>query len=399
MFGDAGSGVQNTQVNVRGAGVEAAAENRALGGLALVFDAPDEGWVSMQRVGEELERALRAAGEPVARLQWPLPRLARAASPARRAFNVDRALGRFGLYPVQLLAALRAHRFFHVVDHSYSHLLWVLPPERSGVFCHDLDAYRAALPGTRDTAEPWRRAMADIQLAGLKRAAVIFTSTEVTATELVSRVGVAREKVVVAPYGTGPEYVPKGGDAPELTPVRAALGGRPYLLHVGSGAPRKRLDRLKAVHARLRRDFPGLLLLQHGAPLEVLPADADAGILRTTGPLPPAAIAGLYRGAAAVLLTSDGEGFGLPVLEALACGAPVVASDLPTVREVGGVHVDHVPREDVEAWARAVTPHLRHGSAPEVRAQRAAWAGRFSWEAQARVVQQAYRRLAQETFA
>jgi glycosyltransferase involved in cell wall biosynthesis len=395
MFGDADSGVQNTQVNVRGAGVGAAVENRAAGGLALVFDAPDEGWVSMQRVGEELERALRSAGEPVARLQWPLPRLARAASPARLALNVDRALGRFGAYPLQLLPALREQRLFHVVDHSYSHLLWVLPPERTGVFCHDLDAYRAALPGTRERAEPWRRAMANVQLAGLRRAAVVFTSTEVTASELVALAGVPRERLVVAPYGTGPEYTPEGPDAPELAPVRAALGGQPYVLHVGSGAPRKRLDRLKDVHARLRNDFPRLLLLQHGAPMEALPADGSAGIVRTGGPLSPSAIAALYRGASMVLQTSDAEGFGLPVLEALACGVPVVASDLPTVREVGGEHVDYVPREELEAWARAAAPHLREGSTAEARRRRAAWAARFSWEAQARVVQQAYRQVAE----
>lgn len=395
MFGDAGSGVQNTQVNVREAGVGAAVENRATAGLALVFDAPDEGWVSMQRVGEELERALLAAGEQVTRLQWPLPRLARAASPARQALNLDRALGRFARYPLRLLPALTRHRLFHVVDHSYSHLLWVLPPARTGVFCHDLDAYRAALPGAPPGTEPWRRAMAEVQLAGLRRAAVIFTSTGVTAGELVSLAGVPREKVVVAPYGTGPEYALEGPDAAELAPVRAALGGRPYLLHVGSGAPRKRLDRLSAIHARLRRDFPALLLLQHGAPPGALPADAEGGVVRTAGPLSPAAVAALYRSAAVVLQPSDAEGFGLPVLEALACGAPVVASDLPTVREVGGGQVDYVPREDLEAWVGAVTPHLQRPSRDEARSRRAAWAARFSWEAQARVVQQAYRRVAE----
>lgn len=373
--------------------MEAAAENRATAGLALVFDAPDEGWVSMQRVGEELERALHAAGEPVTRLQWPLPRLARAASSSRRAFNVDRALGRFGRYPAELLRVLRSHRLFHVVDHSYSHLLWVLPPSRTGVFCHDLDAYRAALPDTREQAEPWRRAMAEVQLQGLRRAAVVFTSTAVTAEELVSSAGLEKEKVVVAPYGTGPEYALSGPEAAELSPVRAALAGRPYLLHVGSGAPRKRLDRLAAIHAQLRQEFPSLLLVQHGAPADALPANAEAGVVRTAGALPPAAIASLYRGASAVLQPSDAEGFGLPVLEALACGTPVVASDLPTVREVGREQVDYVPRGDMSAWCRAVTPHLQRAPEEEERAKRAAWASRFSWEAQARVVSEAYRRV------
>ncbi len=373
--------------------METAGDNRGGLGLALVFDAPDEGWVSMERVGAELQRALSALGEPTVRLQWQLPRVARAASGARRALNVDRALGRFGLYPARLAAARRAHRLFHVVDHSYSHLLWLLPPGRAGVYCHDLDAYRAGLPGAAADVEPWRRAMAQLQWEGLKRAAVVFCSTEVTAAEL-QRQGLPRARLVVAPYGTGPEYAPEGPDVAGLSAwLGEHVGPQPYLLHVGSGAPRKRLDRLLRIHARLQAAFPGLLLVQHGAPAEAFPAPLPRGVLRTGGPLTPAAIAQLYRGAAVVLQPSDAEGFGLPVLEALACGAPVVATDLPTLREVGGAEVAFVAGDDLEGWTRAASPHLVSRSTPEEKARRRAHAGRFSWEAQARAVRAAYAAL------
>ena len=373
--------------------METAAHSGGGLGLALVFDAPDEGWVSMERVGAELERALNALGEPTTRLQWPLPRLARRASSSRRALNLDRALGRFGAYPARLSGALRAHRFFHVVDHSYSHLLWLLPPGRTGVYCHDLDAYRAALPGAPSGVEPWRRALARAQWEGLRRAAVVFCSTGVTAAQLRAQ-GLPPDKVVVAPYGTGPEYTPSGAGVPEVTAWLGRLGGRPYLLHVGSGAPRKRLDRLLRVHARLRAAFPGLPLVQHGAPAEAFAGPLPEGVYRTDGPLTPAGIAQLYRGAAVVLQPSDAEGFGLPVLEALACGAPVVATDLPTLREVGGAEVAFVPGDDVEAWARAAAPHLVSAPAEGERAGRSAHAARFSWEAQARAVRDGYAALA-----
>lgn len=361
-------------------------------GLALVFDAPDEGWVSMEHVGSELERALSALGEPTARLQWPLPRVARAASPSRGALNVDRVLGRFGLYPARLWAAIRAHRLFHLVDHSYSHLLWLLPEGRAGVYCHDLDAYRAALPGGED-AEPWRRAMAQLQWEGLRRAAVVFCSTEVTVAEL-ERLGIPRARLVVAPFGTGPAFALEGPEVEPVSRLLGTLGGRPWLLHVGSGAPRKRLDRLLAVHARLRAAFPQLQLVQHGAPAEAFPSPLPEGVHRTGGPLTPEGLAQLYRGAAAVLQPSDAEGFALPVLEALACGARVVASELPTVREVGGGQVTFVPAGDLEAWVRAVAPHVASPSAPAERAARAAHASRFSWDAHARTVRGAYAALA-----
>ena len=376
--------------------METAGHSQAGLGLALVFDAPDEGWVSMERVGAELERALNALGESTARLQWRLPNLARKASGSQRALNVDRALGRFGLYPARLSAALRAHRLFHVVDHSYSHLAWLLPPGRTGVYCHDLDAYRAVLPGAPAGVEPWRRAMTRLQWEGLRRAAVVFCSTAVTADQLHAH-GFPRERLVVAPYGTGPEFTPEGPEVPEVSRLLSGLGGHPFLLHVGSGAPRKRLDRLMRIHARLRAEFPGLWLVQHGAPAEAFPARPD-GLLRTAGPLSPAGISQLYREAAAVLQPSDAEGFGLPVLEALACGAPVVASDLPTLREVGRGQVIFVPGDDVEAWARAVAPHLAARPSAAERAGRRTHAARFSWEAQARAVRAAYAGLAARTW-
>jgi glycosyltransferase involved in cell wall biosynthesis len=82
------------------------------------------------------------------------------------------------------------------------------------------------------------------------------------------------------------------------------------------------------------------------------------------------------------------------VLEALACGAPVVATDLPTLREVGGAEVAFVPGDDVEAWARAAAPHLVSAPAEGERAGRSAHAARFSWEAQARAVRDGYAALA-----
>jgi glycosyltransferase involved in cell wall biosynthesis len=106
-------------------------------------------------------------------------------------------------------------------------------------------------------------------------------------------------------------------------------------------------------------------------------------------------LACLYRRARLVLMPSAAEGFGLPVLEALACHAPVLASDLPVFHEVGGTAVRYAPVGDVAAWTENALEMLqnpeRGGSAQE----RGAQANRFSWQRHAEVIAETYVRLAQ----
>ena len=104
-------------------------------------------------------------------------------------------------------------------------------------------------------------------------------------------------------------------------------------------------------------------------------------------------LAGLYRHAALVLQPSEAEGFGLPVAEALACGATVIASDLPSIREAGGSAVVFAPVGDVLTWAELVTKVLTEPTAAPSKADRLTWAGRFSWAAHAETIAAAYYRL------
>jgi glycosyltransferase involved in cell wall biosynthesis len=108
---------------------------------------------------------------------------------------------------------------------------------------------------------------------------------------------------------------------------------------------------------------------------------------------PRAELAEVYRRAGAVLVPSEAEGFGLPVIEALACGAAVVASDLPTLREVGGPAAMYAPVADVPAWVGLVARVLIDPAAAPPRADRLAVAGRYSWAAHAETIAAAYHRL------
>jgi glycosyltransferase involved in cell wall biosynthesis len=106
-----------------------------------------------------------------------------------------------------------------------------------------------------------------------------------------------------------------------------------------------------------------------------------------------AGIAELYRRASLVLLPSEAEGFCLPVIEALACGAVVLASDLPVLREVGGEAAVYCPVGDVPAWVAEAGRLLEHPSDCPAREARLARAAEFTWASHARIVFAAYRRL------
>ena len=104
-------------------------------------------------------------------------------------------------------------------------------------------------------------------------------------------------------------------------------------------------------------------------------------------------LAGVYRRAPVVVIPSYAEGFGLPVIEALGCGTVVVASDIPALREAGGSATVFAPVGDIEVWSSVVAKLLADPTAAPTRAERLAWAGRFTWEAHAEIIARAYRRL------
>jgi len=371
--------------------------------LALLMDPLEEGWPSMDLAGEALLEQLQGPLSERVRVtalrpgMVPLARRLPGLRGRRQALNVDRVLTRFLAYPARAALA-RGHDAFHVVDHSYAQLVHALPPGRTGVYCHDLDAFRSLLEPEREPRPAWFRAMAWTTLRGLQRAAVVFHSTAAVREELLRHGLVPPERLVHAPLGVSPEYRPEPVPGDRSAEVLRPLGGRPYVLHVGSGIPRKRLDVLFAVFAELRRHHPELRLVQQGAALnEAQRAQVERLGLGEALLQPPrlerATLAGLYRGAKGVLVTSEAEGFGLPVIEALACGAPVVASSLPVLREVGGDAVTYAPVGNVHAWVEHTLQVLQAPESAQARSQRIARGVSYSWEAHGLIILDAYARL------
>jgi glycosyltransferase involved in cell wall biosynthesis len=373
--------------------------------LAVVCDYPEEGWPSMDLAAEMLLEEWHARHADQVAVMRVCPafrrRVGRLPWLGRRptAFNADRLLNRHWDYPRYLRRQVPDADLFHLCDHSYAQLVHVLPTARTGVFCHDLDTFRCLLEPQREPRPRWFRAVARHVLRGLQRAAVVFYTTR-PVREQIERHGLLDPaRLVQAPCGVSPEFVPTTNDAGPSGPGLPQGVTQPFLLHVGSCIPRKRVDVLLEVFAAVRGCFPDLRLVQIGgawtsSQLEQLERLGTAREVTQLRGLARRQLAACYGAAALVLQPSEAEGFGLPVVEALACGAIVVASDIPVLREVGGDAAVYQPVGNVAAWAGEVLRLLRDLRAAPPRSVRLAQAARFSWEAHTRTVLGAYLRLA-----
>ena len=369
--------------------------------VAVVCDLREENWHSMNLVAEMLLEGLRAGHAESFEAERVCPpmrrRFTRGASAGAR-FNADRLLNRFVDYPRTLRRARHEFDLFHVVDHSYAQLLHALPPERTVVTCHDLDTFRCLLEPQKERRSPMFRAMTRRVLEGFRRAARVACDSRATRDELLSHSLLPPERVVVIPNGVHPAFTRTPDAAAEREAARLLGevdseddGGRVDLLHVGSTIGRKRVDVLLEVFAAVRRRFPRARLVRVGGEFTREQASlANAlGVSASVLSLPvlsPETLAAVYRRAALTLMPSEREGFGLPVVESLACATPVVASDINVLREVGGDEgaVSYCAVADTRAWTERVSLLL------DERARNAqAWArrreacvrraARFSW--------------------
>jgi glycosyltransferase involved in cell wall biosynthesis len=251
---------------------------------------------------------------------------------------------------------------------ALAHFQYALPPAcpcPAVVTVHDLSFERDPhVMGRRD-----RFVFRTVVPRSVRRAARVFAVSERTRRDLIELYGTPIAKIVVTPNAVDPAFTP---------------GGRPdgYLLFVG--AIQRRKNPLAAIEAAKQL---GLRLVVAGPEKEpALARELERRGVELRGFVEKPVLADLYRHAACLVLPSRYEGFGLPMLEAMACGTPVVAADEPALREVGG---DAAVYADDDGLADAVRRTL---------SERDAWARAglvrarlFSWEETARRAVAAYR--------
>ena len=270
-----------------------------------------------------------------------------------------------------------------------AHVVPLVHPRSTVVTIHDL-GYRY-FP---DTHTARRRVLLDLSTRFSCRAARrIIVPSAATRRDLERHYGVPTERIQVISHGVDADFAPVR-DPETLAAVRARYGLQTdYLLYLGTLQPRKNIGRLVEAFLRSReRSGRQVALVLAGQPgwlmntIDTRIADAESrGAVIRLGYVPRTDLAALFSGALAFVFPSLYEGFGLPVLEAMACGTPVLASStssLPEVVDDAGLLVD--PR-DTDAMREALTRLVRE---PELRERLSAMglerARRFTWERCAR---------------
>jgi len=253
---------------------------------------------------------------------------------------------------------------------------WMYPPQRGGVratVIHDLVPVHHP-----EWCTPRTVSMHTSKYANAARTCdVVFANSAYTAADVVATLGVPADRVEVALPGLVPGMTPDGH---RFAPPGPA-GARPYVLGVGTLEPRKNLLGLVDAWRLLGDDVP--LVLAGGEGWGVQPGLDDPRIVKL-GYVPTHELAPLYRGAAAFVFPSRMEGFGLPIVEAMACGTPVVASSHPSLDEASGGVALRADPDDPEAIAEAIREALR-GREELVPAGLAHAAG-FRWDTTATAV-------------
>jgi glycosyltransferase involved in cell wall biosynthesis len=294
--------------------------------------------------------------------------------------------------PLDILARRPWPDLLHSVDH-------VAPrwgPWHSVVTLHDLAFL--LYPATHTLAS---RAYYAATGESVRRAERVIAVSQRTASDAVRLLGVDPSRIRVVHEAAAPGFGPRSRD--ELPRLAERLGfdadpGRPYALFVGTLEPRKNLPLLLEAFGVLRRRIDAQLLIvgaRGWLDEPIFAAHARSGVgdaAHFVGTLGEEDLAVLYSHAGVFVLPSLYEGFGLPVLEAMACGAPVVCSNAGPLPEVAGDAAVLLKPEDPHAWASAMLEVLANQRlADDLRSRGFRRAASYSWDRTALATRDVYR--------
>jgi glycosyltransferase involved in cell wall biosynthesis len=302
--------------------------------------------------------------------------------------------------PFALAQQWRVRSILRGLSATLYHSPYYLMPYRPGVpavfTCHDL----IPLIFQQYYTAPQRLIYRLTHWLALRTARLTIAVSQSTKDDLQRFFHVASDRIIVVPEGVDAHFQPPSHAAIDRVRQQYALPAR-YVLYFGSNKPHKNVPRLVEAFAKLGMKDQALVIAGHWDARypEAKQATERLGLKNTVrfiGPVQDADLPALYGGAALFVFPSEYEGFGLPVLEAMACGAPVVCGNRSSLPEVAGDAALLCDPQDVESLAHTIEQALTDRDLRVTLQQRGlARAAQFSWEQTAQHTLKVYRSTGQ----
>ncbi len=354
--------------------------------VTLFRDLPTEHWYSMDRYADELARMLPKLGCDVESFvaARPFPELSGAAN------ALANYAWRMIVYPRH--ARKRQSEINHIIDHSYAHLLHALDASRTVVTCHDI------APLARNEGRGIGRRLWDQSFRAMLRTAHVIADSAFTREAIISHSDYPADRIHVVPLAASGSFF-ESIKPSDLRALREEyqLTSRRIILHVGSCEPRKNVEAILFALEALDHD---IALVQIGGTFSpsqrALIESLDLGdrVLQISF-AEEEKLRTWYQSADVFVFPSHYEGFGLPVLEAMASGAPVVCANAGSLPEIAEDAALLTYPNEADKLSEAIRGVLQDSAlAADLRVRGIERAKKFSWERVARETLAIYHEIA-----
>lgn len=292
-------------------------------------------------------------------------------------------------YPVKAILKCRKSDVIHITSQEYAYLGLMLPKSKLCITCHDL----FPITKERERARWNYQARIRLGLTGLRRARIVLVNSEYTKKQLLKH-GVKEDRITITGMGYDPtKYRPLDG---KEFRKKHHLEGK-IILHVGSEIPRKNLPTLlKAVAKTKNATFVRIGTPQDKTARKELQALASKlGVkVKFLDHIPEKELPLAYNAADVLAFPSLFEGFGMPIIEAMACGCPVVTSDAPGTKETAGGAAKLCDPHNPDSIAKAIIEVLKNKRAREYLVQKGLKrAKKYTWNKVVQRTKQAYQKI------